>query len=47
MRAVTTALVLGRFLHAPLYVHTLHQLYQRTRQVLMAHQERPISACSW
>jgi transposase len=25
----------------------LHQLYQRTRQVLMAHQERPISAFHW
>ena len=23
------------------------QLYRRTRQVLMAHQERPIYACSW
>lgn len=25
----------------------LHQLYKRTRQVLMAHQERPIYAFSW
>ena len=25
----------------------LHQLYQRTRQVLMAHQERPIYAFHW
>jgi len=25
----------------------LHLLYQRTRQVLMAHQERPIYACHW
>ena len=25
----------------------LHQLYQRTRQVLMAHQERPIYEFSW
>ena len=25
----------------------LHQLYKRTRQVLMAHQERPISAFGW
>jgi hypothetical protein len=25
----------------------LHQLYQRTRQVLMAHPERPIYACHW
>jgi len=26
---------------------TLHQLYWRTRQVLMAHQERPIYAFHW
>ena len=26
---------------------TLHQLYQRTRHVLMAHQERPIYAFHW
>ena len=25
----------------------LHQLYQRTRQVLMAHQERPIYEFHW
>jgi hypothetical protein len=25
----------------------LHQLYQRTRQVLMAHQERPMYAFHW
>jgi hypothetical protein len=25
----------------------VHQLYQRTRQVLMAHQERPIYEFSW
>jgi len=25
----------------------LHQLYRRTRQVLMAHQERPIYEFSW
>ena len=25
----------------------LHQLYHRTRQVLMAHQERPIYAFHW
>ena len=25
----------------------LHQLYQRTRQVRMAHQERPIYALHW
>ena len=25
----------------------LHQLYQRTRHVLMAHQERPIYECHW
>jgi hypothetical protein len=25
----------------------LQQLYERTRQVLMAHQERPMYACSW
>ena len=47
MRAVTTALGLGGFLHAPLYVYTLHQLYKCTRQVLMVHQERPSYACSW
>ena len=29
------------------YVADLPQLYQRTRQVLMAHQERPISAFHW
>jgi hypothetical protein len=27
--------------------HALHQLYQRTRQVLMAHQERPIYEFHW
>jgi hypothetical protein len=25
----------------------LHQLYQRTRRVLMAHQERPLYAFHW
>jgi hypothetical protein len=25
----------------------LHQLYRRTRQVLMVHQERPIYEFSW
>ena len=25
----------------------LHQLYRRTRQVLMAHQERPVYAFHW
>jgi transposase len=29
------------------YVRDLHQLYKRTRQVLTAHQERPIYAFSW
>ncbi len=29
------------------YFADLHQLYQRTRQVLMAHQERPIYAFHW
>jgi transposase len=29
------------------YVRHLPQLYKRTRQVLMAHQERPIYAFSW
>jgi hypothetical protein len=29
------------------YVRHLHQLSKRTRQVLMAHQERPIYAFSW
>jgi hypothetical protein len=28
-------------------LHDLHQRYQRTRQVLMAHHERPIYACRW
>jgi hypothetical protein len=28
-------------------VSDLQRLYKRTRQVLMAHQERPIYACSW
>jgi hypothetical protein len=29
------------------YVLNLQQLYQRTRQVLMAHQERPIYKFHW
>jgi transposase len=29
------------------YFPALHQLYQRTRHVLMAHQERPIYAFHW
>jgi hypothetical protein len=40
-RARKEAMGAGRCFHA------LPQLYQRTRQVLMAHQERPIYACHW
>ena len=29
------------------YFHDLSQLYKRTRQVLMAHQERPIYEFHW
>jgi hypothetical protein len=28
-------------------VNDLHQLYKRTRHVLMAHQQRPIYAFNW
>jgi hypothetical protein len=40
-RAMKDAIGAGRCLR------DLHQLYKRTRQVLTAHQERPIYACSW
>jgi hypothetical protein len=40
-RAMKDAIGAGRCLR------DLHLLYQRTRQVLMAHQERPIYAFSW
>jgi DDE superfamily endonuclease len=40
-RALQDAIGAGRCLRE------LHQLSQRTRQGLMAHQERPIYGCSW
>jgi transposase len=40
-RAMKDAIGAGRCLS------DLHQLYQRTRQVLIAHQQRPIYEFSW
>jgi hypothetical protein len=39
--------VMKNRLGAGRYVADLHPLYQRTRQVLMAHQERPMYAFHW